>query len=337
VVNLQQTDNPENESFYSVGSSDANDLPNQIISEQIPLTFQESLDDNSKMNMSNEYEKMDISEENPCSEHEQIEVDDMSENVMKDEEMVLSSADEDCVILTSDEEDIKEIPVSILSPKNTSLPLKRDIKLLTPKSVPIDKKKTLDPSFVTLTPLKNVNNCPNIQENISKNENPLLNYVSTACTIQNNNSNDQRPVKKTNDEIDLIFLDSDEDESESDILSVGSSSKKSSENSIILDGSVITGGSIGSGGRHVSDPSIESDGSIVSENSFGSENSDLEITRYGRFRQDAEDSNDEENGEYIEEEEEGEELDNSEQYDGDSEESESDVSSEQSENMGRNK
>jgi len=316
---VQQIDNPENESFYSVSSSGANDLPNQIISEQIPLTFQESLEDNSKMNMSDEYEKMDISEENPCSEHEQIKIDDMSENETNDEEMVLSSADE-CVLLTSDEEDGKETPVSKLSPKNTSLALNEDIKLLTPKSVPIDKKEILNQNFVTLTPLGVDNNCliPNIQENLSKNKKPLFNDTSTACLIQNTNSNEQHPVKKIND-IDCILLDSDEDES--DILSVGSSRKKSSDDSIVSDGSVITEGNIGSDGSIiVSCGTNESDGSVVlddsitsDDGSIASEDSELENTRYGRFksqtRQSGEDSYDEEfEEEYIDEEEEEDEI-----------------------------
>eukprot|EP00102_Acyrthosiphon_pisum_P024721 XP_016661931.1 PREDICTED: protein ELYS [Acyrthosiphon pisum] len=315
VVNVQQIDNPENESFYSVNSSEANDLPNQIISERIPLTFQESHKDDFKMNISDEYEKMDISEENSCSGHEQIKIDDISENETKDEEMVLSSADE-CLLLTSDEEDDKEIPVSKLSPKNTSF--NEDIKLLTAKSVSKDKKEILNQHFATLTPLGVDNNCPipNIQENLSKNEKPLFNDVSTACLIQNTNSNEQRPVKKINEDIDCILLDSDSDES--DILSVGSSRKKLSDDSIVSDGSVITEGNIGSDGSIIlSCGTNESDGSIVLDDSIASDDgsiasevsTDLENTRYGRIksqrRQGGDDSYDEElEEEYIDEQEE---------------------------------
>ncbi|KAL5237944.1 hypothetical protein ACI65C_005354 [Semiaphis heraclei] len=331
VVNVQQTDNPGNESFYSIDSNDANDLSNQIISEQIPLTFQETLKSNSNMNNSDEYEKMDISEENSCSEHEKIDIDDMSANELENEKTVSSLSDDDCIILTSDEEDDKQIQIPKLIPKNTSLAMKEDIKLLTPKSVPIDEKKKLNPHFVTLTPVGVDNSLTsNVQENISTNKKPLLSDISTDRSKLDTNSNDGHPVKKMND-IDLILLDSDEDES--DILSEGSSSKKTS------------------------------DGSIISEES------DLENTRYGRFksqtRQDSDDSNEEELGEYTEEEddfgeceieedeigeseieeseieeseieedfeEEGEEFDLSESYDRDSEESEREVSSKQCEN-----
>ncbi|XP_022175974.1 protein ELYS-like isoform X2 [Myzus persicae] len=351
VVNVQHTDNPENESFYSVDSSDANDLPNQI-SEEKPLTSQESLEDSSKLNKSDEYEKMDISEDNSCSGNEQIEIDDMSKNETKEENMISIPSDEDCIMLTSDDEDedVELIEVSKLSPKNTSLSLKEDnTQLLTPKSYPIDMKKNLNPHYATLIPLdtNNYTPIPNVQEDISKTEKPLINKVSIDCRLDTN-SNDRLPVKKMNDDIELILLDSDEDES--DVLSAGSSD----------------GGSI-----------EESDGSIESEGSIMSEDSDLENTRYGRFksqeRQGGEDSNDEELGEYIEEEddddddddigedeieeeigeceieedeigdseieedceEEVEELDISEQYEGDSEESEIEVTPKQSENIWR--
>ncbi|XP_026815806.1 MATH and LRR domain-containing protein PFE0570w-like [Rhopalosiphum maidis] len=269
VVNIQLADNPENESFYSVGSSDVNDLTNQTISDQIPIAFQESIKDNSKINMSNEYEKMDISEENSCSEQEQFEIDDVSENEIKNKEIVSNLENDECIMLTSDEEDDKEMPVLALLPKNTSSTLKEDIKLSTPKFVSLDENKTLNPHSLTLNSSGVESDCliPDMKQNIISNEKPLLNEVTTDCLKLDTNSNDYDPVLKTNKNIDVILLDS-EDEHESDILSDSSYSEQPSDSSV---------------------------------------DSDLENTRYGRFksqkRQYGEDSNDDELGQENEEEE----------------------------------
>ncbi|XP_025191116.1 protein ELYS-like [Melanaphis sacchari] len=316
MVNVQHTDNPENESFYSVGSSDVNDLTNQMTSDEIPINFQESLKDDSKINMSHEYEKMDISEENSCSEQEQFEIDNVSENEMKNKEIFSSTENDECIILTSDEEDNEEVQVLELLPKDTSLTLKEDIKFSTPESVKIEEKKTSNPLSNTLNPSDIDSDCliPDNQElmNISSNEKPLFNETTTDCLKSGTTSNDSHPVLKTNKEIDVILLDSDEDESE--VFSDNSSSDKS------LDGSII------------------------------SEDSDMENTRYGRFKshrsRDAEDSNDDEledeneeeeqeeeeeeeeaEEEEEEEEEKNEEIDISEHYVEDSEESEGEVNS----------
>ncbi|KAE9543994.1 hypothetical protein AGLY_001683 [Aphis glycines] len=357
VVNVQATDNPENESFYSVGSNDANELRNQISCDQIPITSQELLNDDSKMNISDECEKMDISEENSCSEQRQFEMYDALENDIKNKEMISSSESKECIILSSDEEDDKETPVSIKEndkeilisddedDKEIPVSDEEDDKEIPvsdeeydkeisvsdeeyDQEIPISDEDEEDDKEIPLsdeeynqdihvsdeeddkeisisdedddkeTPVsaslpKNISSSVkegiklSTPKSVSIDKKKTLNphRIVWNHSVLNSKSNIEKPVLKTNKVIDVISLDSDSDENEA--ISNSSFSEKSSDSS---------------------------SGSIISEDS------DLENTRYGRFksqkRQYNEDSDDdeldEENEEGFEEEEE-EEIDISEQ------------------------
>lgn len=261
--------NQENESFYNVENSGNKDLSTTNIKHQKSISLNELPSDYSKMESPSsvitdtkdciEDEKMDISEY-----FEPEEVDDLIGKETVDEKFLMSENEETILLLTDDEEE-KETVVSNSKLENTNLILTEDseisIEMLSSSTVEnkaeasqqtiqMDQEKSSSPQFITMKPLIIDNSEPNTQSissNYEKSRSYNENIFLPSSII---NSNDTKYVKEhisDDDDNDVIILDSEDENSPS--------GRSSSINSI-----------------HYSDDCSDSD------------ESELDNTRYGRFK-----------------------------------------------------
>lgn len=174
-----------------------------------------------------EDEKMDISE---CYESEKI--DDIIGKETATEKFQTSENNEEIMLLSDDEEE-KEIVISYSKLENTNLILNEDsetsIEILSSssivnkaevsqQSVQIDQEKSPSPQFMTMKPLIVDNSEANTQNNLSNYEKSRSYNENIFLPSTNMNSNDIKNVKEhisDDDNNDVILLDSEDENSPS--------------------------------------------------------------------------------------------------------------------------
>lgn len=175
-----------------------------------------------------EDEKMDVSEY-----YEPEEVDDIIEKGTVNAKFQISENNEEIMLLTDDEEE-KETVVSNSKLENTFIILNEDsessIEIISScsiqnkaevsqQSIQMDKEKSPSPQFITMKPLNVDNSEPNIR-NSSSNYKESRSYSENIFLPSSiRNSNDTKYVKKhinDDDDNDIILLDSEDENSPSD-------------------------------------------------------------------------------------------------------------------------